>query len=140
MEKSDLLIRLEAEQEKIQALGAKIEALSNDVSEFRQDVDKFSSGVDQLTERIDNVQEMIDEVLENKRKVRIKTWEEMEEEFGLEDCEVEIIRVKYDWTRIMEDTIPEDRVIEVKNKGGFMRWENRDYGYSISDDMIAEWL
>ena len=58
--------------------------------------------------------------------VKIKTWEQMEKEFGLNllgniDCE-------YVFTSAMEEDMPLDRIIEVINEN----WN----GWGISEDMI----
>ena len=62
------------------------------------------------------------------RLVKIKTWEQMEQEFGLDknddiDCELSFLKV-------MEENMPKNRIIVLENKG----WK----GWTISDDMIEE--
>ena len=61
-------------------------------------------------------------------KVRIKTWEEMEEKFGLSDPEC--IDCEDGFYDMMESDLPKDRVINVIEG----LWK----GWFISDDMIAE--
>ena len=59
--------------------------------------------------------------------VKIKTWEEMEEEFGI-NSQGNIL-TEYTFTKYMERQMPEDRIIEV--------YENGDWnGWSIDTDMI----
>lgn len=65
------------------------------------------------------------------RKVKIKTWEKMEKEFGLTpygdiNCEGTFIK-------IMENIIPENRIIEI----GI---DKMAYSFFISEDMIEEYL
>ena len=59
--------------------------------------------------------------------VKIKTWEQMEEEFGTNSHGN--ILTEYIFTEDMERQMPEDRIIEV--------YENGDWnGWSIDEDMI----
>lgn len=64
-----------------------------------------------------------------KQKVKIKTWQEMEEEFGLD--ELEDINCEECFTQLMEELLPKDRIIEIDlgNKWNF---------FNISEDMIKE--
>ena len=69
----------------------------------------------------------------NKRLVKIKTWKQMEEEFGLDknggiDCENNFMKE-------MEEKLPKDRVINISTTKG---WFVDDTTYSISEDMIEE--
>jgi len=76
------------------------------------------------------------------QKVRIKTWAEMEEEFGLNV--VGSVKVEYSFTPEMERRMPEDRVVTVDNRVitvagrcGTAMLEGRLW--NISKDMVAEW-
>jgi len=68
--------------------------------------------------------------------VKIKTWEQMEKEFGLD--ENGSIDCPYIFTKEMENLIPEDRVIEIYDE----MWHTYDPKdcFSISDDMIEKVL
>lgn len=64
------------------------------------------------------------------RRVKIKTWDAMEKEFGLgEDGDLNMAII---FTPYMEKLMPADRVIEVERDGGRFLWE----GYMITEDMI----
>ena len=74
------------------------------------------------------------------RKVKIKDWETMVEEFGLTalgsiDCENLFIPE-------MEKELPDDRIITVRNEGGEPVWRIPETGseWYISDDMIEEFI
>ena len=73
--------------------------------------------------------------MENKlRKVKIKTWEEMEKEFGLtDDGNIKVFCI---WIKEMEYLIPKDRIIEIDFKNVW----NVSIGYDITKDMIAEYI
>jgi len=73
-------------------------------------------------------------------KVKIKTWSEMEKEFGLD--EVGDINCEYSFVDIMENNLPEDRIIEtVKDDDGDPVWfTSESSGWNISNDMIKEKL
>jgi len=62
---------------------------------------------------------------------RIKTWKEMEDEFGL-DKEEGFIKCENEFVGTMEEELPEDRIIEIKQG----RWKV----WSMSLDMTAEYL
>ena len=67
-------------------------------------------------------------------KVRIKTWEEMENEFGIDisDFGYNSIPCKRSFTIEMEDTLPGSRCITV-NEGKWLT-------FNISNDMISEYI
>ena len=71
-------------------------------------------------------------------KVRIKTWEEMEKEFGLTASGS--IGVRAGFNTAMEKLMPKDRVITVgnKDKDGDFIWEIENSVYFISNVMIEE--
>lgn len=71
-------------------------------------------------------------------KVKIKTWKQMEEEFGL-DFDGDI-NIDYGFIKSMEVDMPKDRIIEIDEKGNwrYINNLNRKRSWSISDDMIAE--
>ena len=64
-------------------------------------------------------------------RVKIKTWKEMEKEFGLNQNDV--IATVYPFTRSMEFDMPRDRVINITD-------DNRWSWYRVSNDMIEEVL
>jgi hypothetical protein len=72
-------------------------------------------------------------------KVRIKTWEEMEKEFGVE---FDTIKTYAPYTDMMEGQIPENRIISVSDgdSTGCSNWhvDGNNWDWTISDDMIAE--
>jgi hypothetical protein len=72
--------------------------------------------------------------MKNTRLVKIKTWEQLQEEFGL-DLDGDI-NCKYGFTREMEEIIPKNRIILLENG----LWEIEYPRPSISDDMIEEEL
>lgn len=69
------------------------------------------------------------------RKVRIKTWEEMEKKFGLDKYGDILVTGDYYFTKDMENIIPKDRIIEIDENNG---WLSELYG--ISEAMIVEYL
>lgn len=73
------------------------------------------------------------------KKVRIKTWAELEKEFGVDNKNY--IKCDGYFTPDMECNMPESRVIEVWEKpSGYFTWDlGYDY-WSISEDMIAEYI
>lgn len=67
-------------------------------------------------------------------KVKIKSWERMVEEFGYWCSDVYSINLKlFNWTKDLEDEIPDDRIIEVSKYYYYN-------GYGISPDAIEEYL
>ena len=82
-------------------------------------------------------------------RVRIKTWEEMEQEFGLDTCGD--INVSGYFTSHMEELMPRDRIIEIGSclfkdgdrkqfRRGFWRPPGSgDFGYVITAPMVAEY-
>ena len=79
-------------------------------------------------------------------KVKIKSWERMVEEFGYWGLDDSTIDLKvFNWTKDLEDEIPDDRIIEVSIESHRCRgvkekpyYYYRDYG--ISPDAIEEYL
>lgn len=69
-------------------------------------------------------------------RVQIKTWEEMEKEFGL--TYGGDINCREVFTTKMEELMPKDRTIEVYHKDGLFIWEWEEY--NISEDMILHKL
>lgn len=69
------------------------------------------------------------------RKVRIKTWEKMEKEFGLDIAKD--INCRDTFTKIMEERIPNHRIIEI-NEDWVWKGDTREW--FISEDMIEEYL
>ena len=70
------------------------------------------------------------------KKVKIKTWEKMEKEFGIDYAGGEICIKCYGFfCKNMEKAMPDDRIIEVDDKeDDFYRFND----WYISDDMIEE--
>ena len=72
------------------------------------------------------------------KKVRIKTWEEMEKEFGV-DANNYIKGDAY-FTPSMECDMPENRVIEIYKNKDYFTWDLGYDSWTISEDMIAEYI
>ena len=70
------------------------------------------------------------------RLVKIKTWEQMEREFGLD--EDGYINCQNKFVENMERDLPKNRIILIKND----MWKNSEgfYDWNITDDMIEEEL
>ena len=67
-------------------------------------------------------------------KVKIKTWEKMEKEFGLdEDGHINCNAI---FVPSIEGLMPLNRIIEIDYYGESMCFD----GWDISDDMIEEYL
>jgi len=68
-------------------------------------------------------------------KVKIKTWEQMEIEFGLNT--IGGINCEYFFTKDMRKLLPEDRIIEIHDD---IYWQpdNHKFKYKISKDMIEK--
>lgn len=77
-------------------------------------------------------------------KVRIKTWNEMVQEFGVDN--VGDIKCKETFNTYMEELLPKDRIIEIKENGMYSNllphnvydWYVDEFEWNISDDMIEE--
>ena len=70
-------------------------------------------------------------------KVRIKTWNDMAEEFGI-DGDGDIV-CEHFFTKQMEEEMPDDRIIDIKVDDGIYSWEYKEGDcFDISDDMIEE--
>lgn len=77
-------------------------------------------------------------------KVRIKTWNEMVQEFGVDN--VGDIKCKETFNTYMEELLPKDRIIEIKENGKYSNllphnvydWYVDEFEWNISDDMIEE--
>ena len=77
-------------------------------------------------------------------KVKIKTWGEMEKEFGVDN--VGDIKCKETFNTYMEELLPKDRIIEIKENGMYSNllphnvydWYVDEFEWNISDDMIEE--
>lgn len=68
-------------------------------------------------------------------KVQIKTWEEMVEEFELDDSGDIAIRGFCSYTKEMEQEMPEDRIIKIDSN---MRTMDLKYHYLITQGMIKK--
>ena len=69
--------------------------------------------------------------------VEIKTWKEMEEEFGLNKYGLSIACYNT-YIREMEDEMPEDRIIEVEPQDTYYSWVDLDLNYNITENMIKQ--
>jgi len=77
--------------------------------------------------------------MSQKFKVRIKTWAEMEQEFGLNYLGE--IDVKFVFTPTMEELMPSDRIIEITQVDtDRYRWTTSLRSYSISEGMIKQFI
>ena len=78
--------------------------------------------------------------------VKIKTWDQMEEEFGLDSGGD--INCKGGFLTTMEKDVPKNRIIEIskslsksKNINHYYDWKtNKNSTWTISNDMIEEFL
>ena len=68
------------------------------------------------------------------RRVKIKTWEAMESEFGLMN---KSIKCEFYFTPKMEKALPDNRIIEIDRKHFW--FPDNDY-FSISEDMIEYYI
>lgn len=66
------------------------------------------------------------------KKVKIKTWEQLAEEFG--GGETFSINCQCGFPLMMNNALPEDRIIDVTSTNGHLMWE----GWEVSQDMIEE--
>jgi len=74
----------------------------------------------------------------NKMKVKIKTWERMESEFGLDT--INDIDCKESFNKYMEKSLPEDRIIEiVKDKKYSDDVLYNVYVWYTNTSIITEW-
>ena len=70
-------------------------------------------------------------------KVKIKTWEAMEKEFGLDG--LGDIQCKRSFTKRMEEVMLKDRIVELDEVDGIYLWYSGDFfPYVISSDMIEK--
>lgn len=71
-------------------------------------------------------------------KVKIKTWDAMKEEFGLDAYSA--IACTGRFVKEMEGKIPDDRIIEIKRKryNNLHEWWIDGYSWVITPDMIEE--
>ena len=79
-------------------------------------------------------------------KVRIKTWERMVQEFGVDNVGGDI-KCKEIFNTYMEELLPKDRIIEIEENGKnnmfklynvYYDWYVDEFEWNISDDMIEE--
>ena len=72
-------------------------------------------------------------------KVRIKTWDEMVNEFGFNQ-KYRYIDCTFGFIQEMEQMLPEDRIIDVEaiETGGYEWAVGEFWEWDISDNMIAE--
>lgn len=96
-------------------------------------LDNLSFIVDKLKELCYNDKERSENM--DKRYVRIKTWEEMEKEFGVDDSGD--INCEPYFTRAMRPLC--NKIIKVYNEDGSMHTINDGFEWHISDDMIKEY-
>ena len=74
-------------------------------------------------------------------KLKIKTWDAMAEEFGIND--LGYIKCELTFIKDMEELLPEDRIIsaEYYPDYNYFNWfvkDGDDYGWTISYDMVEE--
>lgn len=81
--------------------------------------------------------ENLGEIIKPIIKVRVKTWDEMVEQYGW-FCEDTIDLTPFGWHKELEKLIPEDRIIEVIEKYKSNEYYMVNYLYRISQDAIAE--
>ena len=67
--------------------------------------------------------------------VKIKTWEDMENDFGIDEGTDEI-NCEAGFLLCMEDALPNDRIIELKVYPNEKEWNINNCEWVISDDMI----
>ena len=70
-------------------------------------------------------------------KVKIKTWEQMEKEFGLNPDGVIPCGGDY-FTELMEKELPNDRIIVVSPMDDILIWRVPEGTWNITDAMIEE--
>ena len=71
-------------------------------------------------------------------RVLIKTWEQMEREYGVSGTDS--IHCVFSFTRSMENALPINRTIFVYNETGILTWRRPGSRSSISEDMIEKIL
>ena len=71
-------------------------------------------------------------------KVKIKTWEDMKKEYGLN--QYGNINLMYPFLKEMENYVPEDRIIEIEKRTdeGYIWVADKFKKYIITDEMIEE--
>lgn len=65
--------------------------------------------------------------------VKIGTWDDMEKEYGL-SAGKRYIKLRYGFTKEMEDFMPKDRIIQIYDN----IWKPENHYFMISDPMIEE--
>ena len=83
--------------------------------------------------------EKLGEIVKPIIRVRVKTWDEMVEQYGWY-CEGTINLEQFGWHKELEKLIPDDRIIEVIEKYKPKEYYMIDYLYGISPDAIEEYL
>ena len=83
--------------------------------------------------------EKLGEIVKPIIRVRVKTWDEMVEQYGWY-CEGTIDLEQFGWHKELEKLIPEDRIIRVIEKYEPKEYYMIDYFYGISQDAIEEYL
>lgn len=81
--------------------------------------------------------ENLGEIIKPTIKIRVKTWDEMVEQYGW-FCEGTIDLNPFGWHKELEKLIPEDRIIEVIEKYKSNEYYMVNYLYGISQDAVAE--
>ena len=81
--------------------------------------------------------EKLGEIIKPIIKVRVKTWDEMVEQYGCA-CGNGIYLGQFNWHKVLEKVIPEDRIIGVVEKYNPKQYFMVGYMYGISQDAIAE--
>ena len=81
--------------------------------------------------------EKLGEIVKPIIRVRVKTWDEMVEQYGWY-CEGTINLEQFGWHKELEKLIPEDRIIEVIEKYKPKEYYMIDYLYGISQNAVAK--
>jgi hypothetical protein len=74
--------------------------------------------------------------MKDERIVKIKTWDAMVEEFGIE--EDNIIHCEYNFTEHLEESLPKNRIIPLHKMFSDVLCIYGWNGFTITDDMIEE--
>jgi hypothetical protein len=75
-------------------------------------------------------------------KVKIKTWEAMKKEFGLDrDGDIRMGITNLSYLKTMEKSMPNNRIIQVyKTLNGYYRWDLVGDYWNITNNMIERFL
>lgn len=69
--------------------------------------------------------------------MKVKSWDELKNKYGLTSWDA--IKIRYLFTKDMEDKLPDDRVIGVVKKGRIIEWNSIDkYGREVTHEMSED--